>query len=52
MELNLEGAEENQEQAGVDLFVAPFCHLHLVLLVCVCLSDLVSFQGSSLEYSM
>ena len=46
MELNLEGAEENQEQAGVDLFVAPFCHLHLVLLVCVRLSNLSEIQGN------
>ena len=50
MELNLEGAEENQEQAGVDLFVAPFCHLHLVLLVCVCLSDLSEIRGNFLDF--
>jgi len=52
MGFNLKVLKKVRYRQNVDLLVAPFCHLHLDLLVCLCLSELVIFQGSSLEYSM
>jgi len=49
---NVKVPKKIRTRQDVDLFVAPFFHLLFVLLVCVCLSDLVIFQGRSLEYSM
>jgi len=52
MGLNMGIPKEIRTRQNVVLVVAPFSHLHPVLLVCVFLSDLMIFQGSSLEYSM
>lgn len=52
MGLNLRFLKKIRTRQNVVLVVAPFCHLCPVLVICVCFSDLLIFQGSSLEYSM